>query len=313
MIAVIIITYNAMQWVNLCLLPLKELAKNGFVYIIDNSSTDGTQDFIRLNFPYYKLIQLKENIGFGKANNIGLEVALKDGCNFFLLLNQDASISIQNIYALKNLLIRHQDFGIISPLQLHSDTIVDSKHLRTLLSGGNDYFNDLICGNELQEIYELNYTNAAIWMISKNCLKKVGGFEPLFPHYGEDSEYSYRLKPFKIKFGFAPEIIGYHYRNQNSKRNQNEIYYYNIFLVQLKSYDNSLNNIYLKLFIRLLVSSIDKVYRIRQFHIIEMWSAFFKLLRKYRVIKKHRDLNLIKNYFFLNFNDETKLVPERNS
>ena len=91
-ILVIIVSYNAMPWVNRCLTSLRQSVVPCDVTIIDNGSTDGTQDYIHKNFPEVDLIKNKENLGFGRANNIGLQKALDNNYEFVYLLNQDAWI-----------------------------------------------------------------------------------------------------------------------------------------------------------------------------------------------------------------------------
>jgi N-acetylglucosaminyl-diphospho-decaprenol L-rhamnosyltransferase len=96
-IGVIIVTYNALLWEKRCLEPLARENKNGKVYIIDNGSTDGTQNVIRGKYPDFTFYQSDSNLGFGKANNLGFKLALEDECTNFLLLNQDASITWDEI------------------------------------------------------------------------------------------------------------------------------------------------------------------------------------------------------------------------
>lgn len=59
-------------------------------YVIDNASTDGTEEYLNTNFPQIKVIRLKENEGFAKGYNIGLEQISAD---YFVLLNQDVEIT----------------------------------------------------------------------------------------------------------------------------------------------------------------------------------------------------------------------------
>ena len=53
---------------------------------------------------------------------------------------------------------------------------------------------------------------AAHWLISIDCLKKVGGFSPTFPHYGEDDNYIQRTKYFNYKIGIVPNANAIHDR-----------------------------------------------------------------------------------------------------
>lgn len=295
--AVIIITYNAMPWKEKCLVTLADVPENAIVYCIDNGSNDGTQAFIQNSLPSFKFYQSKENLGFGKANNLGFEMALKDQCTHFLLLNQDAQISWDDIFILAKLQNKNPDFGIISPLQLYNNIKVDFLHLKSLMKKSYDYFNDLICNNELKTLFEIHYTNAAIWLLSKDCLEKVGGFDPIFPHYGEDNDYSNRVNYFGLKVGLAPHQIAYHLRDQSIKTNlKSKKEHYINFLVRVKKLDFKTNKSYLKIFFELLSGSLNSG---SDFGNIQSWNAFLKLIKNYRLIKKHKQLNLSKSYCFL--------------
>ncbi len=299
MLGIIIITYNALPWIDKSLLPLRNVPKNIKVYIIDNGSTDGTQESIKKNCKKFIFIQNDTNLGFGKANNLGFKLALNDNCTHFLLLNQDAYISYNNIFLLKNIQKENPNYGIISPVHLYSKTTVDFRHLSNLSKGSKEYINDLICKKKIKELYEIKYTNAAIWMISKECLQKVGGFDPLFEHYGEDSEYAKRVNFFSFKVGVAPNLVGFHYRKQNTKFKQNKKYFFNIFLVQLKKMDKNLYIEYLRIFKQLTISSIAKSFAIQGFASRESWAAFFQLIKLHRQIALHKKYNQIKDYYFV--------------
>ena len=53
-------------------------------------------------------------------------------------------------------------------------------------NANKDLLSDYILGRKIKVIYELPFINAAAWLLTRKCLEKVGGFDPLFFHYGED-------------------------------------------------------------------------------------------------------------------------------
>jgi GT2 family glycosyltransferase len=63
-------------------------------------------------------------------------------------------------------------------------------------------------------------------VISKQCLEKVGGFDPLFPHYGEDVEYAQRANNFGFKVGLYPKVKAFHFRNQEINRKNKVVFLY---------------------------------------------------------------------------------------
>ncbi len=194
---IIIVTYNAMKWADKCFSSLRKSSVPVQVIVIDNCSEDGTQEYIQNNFPEVNFIQNQENLGFGKANNIGIEIAYKNGADFFYLMNQDAWIYENSIQKLLDVYETHpqkNEIGILSPMHLDGsekklDIFLDkyiSQNFETRMI--SDFYL-----NSIKPYYEISFINAAHWFIPKDTIEKVGGFNPYFFHYGEDNEYVNRL------------------------------------------------------------------------------------------------------------------------
>lgn len=192
----IIVTYNAMPWAERCFSSLQNSSVPVHTIVVDNGSTDGTQDFLTKNSEV-ELIQSQENMGFGKANNLGIEMAYKKGADFFYLMNQDAWIfedTVQNLLAVFNNYELKNEIGILSPMHLDGS----GKNLDLFLDKyiAHNFENRLISDLYLKSVksfYELKFINAAHWFLPKKTIETVGGFNPYFFHYGEDQEYVNRL------------------------------------------------------------------------------------------------------------------------
>jgi GT2 family glycosyltransferase len=202
-ISVIVVTYNAMKWARKCFDSLLNSSITTQIIVVDNLSTDGTQQFIRDNYPEIILLPQSNNSGFGYANNIGISSALKNGAEYFFLLNQDAWVETDTIEDLRHSIEENDEYGIISPVHLNgSHTALDfnfSKYAGPENCPG--FYSDLYLLGVQNRIYETSFVNAAAWMISRKCIEAVGGFCPLFSHYGEDLNYVHRVKYHGSKIG----------------------------------------------------------------------------------------------------------------
>jgi GT2 family glycosyltransferase len=96
-IFVIIVTYKGHLWYERCFKSLRDSELPVQIIVIDNASNDGTVEYIRAHFPDIHLIESKENLGFGRANNLGMRYALDNGADYVFLLNQDAWIEPNTI------------------------------------------------------------------------------------------------------------------------------------------------------------------------------------------------------------------------
>lgn len=209
-ISVIIVTYNAMKWAERCFRSLRQSSVPLHCMVIDNGSTDGSQEFIKNNFPEIDFIQSTENLGFGKANNIGIEKAYKKGADFFYLMNQDAWLYEDSIEKLLKVFDNHpkqEEIGILSPMHIDGsekklDIFLD-KYIATNFEKTR-LISDLYFHN-LKPFYELSFINAAHWFLPRKTVETVGGFNPYFFHYGEDVEYANRIHFHKKKVLLVPE------------------------------------------------------------------------------------------------------------
>ena len=203
-ILTIIVTYNGMKWLDKCLSSVRESKVKSDLFIVDNGSTDGTTEYIKKNYPEAVLVESEENLGFGKANNKGFEYALKNGYDYVYLLNQDAWIEPNLLGTMIDTYQSNPDFGILSPLQITKrQTNLDknfSECIPPTLSS------DLLCGQPLKKVYSTHFAMAAHWLIPVEILRKIGGFSPIFPHYGEDDNLIDRCKYIGYKIGIVPEV-----------------------------------------------------------------------------------------------------------
>ncbi|PBI84133.1 N-acetylglucosaminyl-diphospho-decaprenol L-rhamnosyltransferase [Flavobacterium sp. ACN2] len=213
-IVVVIVTHNPKKWLHKCLSSLKNSTIDLSIIVVDNKSTDGSPAIIKNDFPEVKLIEEKENKGFGNGNNIGIKKAFNEGADYFFLLNQDAWIEPNTI---ANLIIAHQkepQFGIVSPMHLNGkgDALDYKFSLYINPSSCKNIYSDIYLKKIKNSIYEVDFVNAAAWLISRNCIEKVGGFNPSFFHYGEDDNYIQRIKFHSFKLGVLPTCNIFHDR-----------------------------------------------------------------------------------------------------
>lgn len=215
---VIIVTYNGTKWLERCLSSVVSSTIPADLFIVDNGSSDSSVNYIKENYPDANLIISPNNLGFGKANNLGIQFAVDNGYDYIYLLNQDAWVNNNTFEVLIEANIRNKQFGILSPLQTNST--------QTKLDHNFAYFcpkelnSDFICHQDIQAIYCTDFVMAAHWLISRECFCKVGGFSPAFPHYGEDNNYIDRAVFHGFKVGICPSAVGVHDRERRPTSTQ---------------------------------------------------------------------------------------------
>lgn len=243
-----------MQWLPRCL----ESTKPYPVIIVDNNSTDGTKNYIKSNYPEITLFEQTKNLGFGQANNVGISYALNQGADYVFLLNQDAYIEAGCLGNLMNVHHNYPAYGVLSPIHLNGEgSRLDRNFSNYINFNSNpDFYSDYVLGKPKKGIYEIPFVNAAGWLLSREGLMKVGGFDPLFFHYGEDVNLCQRMIYHNFKIGVVPgnflrhdrelrkhlEIVPFTKKYWENISRSHKIKYANINLNNLQDLENSLSN-----------------------------------------------------------------------
>ena len=211
---VIVVTYNGIKWIEECLTSLNKSSLANSIIVVDNNSNDNTVDFVKSEFPNVILLEQKENLGFGKANNIGISLAMKKGADYVFLLNQDAWVEDKTLEKLVQAHQKEQVFGIVSPMHLNGKGDELDYNFSKFIepSKCKKLYSDIYLNTVQDKIYNAEFINAAAWLISKECIETVGGFNPSFFHYAEDDNYIQRLKFHNINVGVVPNAIVFHDR-----------------------------------------------------------------------------------------------------
>lgn len=220
----IIVTYKGMRWYDKCFSSLRESTIPLQTVVVDNTPGDEDAEYIRAHFPEIHIIKTKENLGFGKANNLGMRYALDNRCDYVFLLNQDTWIEKDSIAGLVEVAEEHPEYGILSPMHLNADhTIVNA-----IIGIGKEYRNENLLSDlyltQIQDVYETNYVNAAAWLLPRKTLEIVGGFDPIFKHYEEDDNYLNRAIYHKLKIGICPKTFITH-DHQGSRLSNDRLWY----------------------------------------------------------------------------------------
>lgn len=226
----VIVTYNGMTWIDRCLSSLCKSTVPVAPIVVDNGSIDGTLEHIHAYFPQAICLPQDHNLGFGQANNVGIRYALAHNATHVLLLNQDAWIDETTI---ERLLPYCDKNSLVSPIHMtgegdkmdhnfYHNAYLRSKELARMQSDEKAGHTDRYYTDEI---------NAACWFLPRTVLEEVGGFNPLFFHYAEDTDYLQRLHYHNKGIYIVPSTRVYHDRaNVPAKKPTTQSIYQNLIL-----------------------------------------------------------------------------------
>ncbi|MGK0411969.1 MAG: GT2 family glycosyltransferase [Polaribacter sp.] len=221
-LSIIIVNYNGKHYLKDCLDSI-DLHCSSFSYeiiMVDNNSTDGSQEHITLNYPEVELFQEKENLGFGKANNLGVQHSKGDN---ILLLNND-TILLQDIYpVLKE--VKKEEIGVVGIYMFNADRQYISsvgkfpKPLDLIrLSNLNEKREEFITGKFDKNSYEVDWVSGSFMMIKRKDWNLIGGFDEDFFMYVEDVDLCKRISNLGKKIIFLSKIPYIHFIGFNKSR-----------------------------------------------------------------------------------------------
>ncbi|NLP58170.1 glycosyltransferase family 2 protein [Lutibacter sp. B1] len=214
-IFIIIVSFNAKEWIVKCINSIITSSIHCEIVLVDNCSSDETLQVVA-NYTNLTVLPQSNNLGFGAASNIGISFALKNNADYVFLLNQDAYLESNTIDKLIKVHKTNHEFGIISPIHLNGDGTKLDKNFANYSKENNELLFDAIKCNFTKSIYHVPFVNAAAWLLPRNTIETIGGFDPIFFHYGEDDNYCQRAKYHNIKVGIVPNSFIYHDRENRA-------------------------------------------------------------------------------------------------
>lgn len=208
-LSVIILSYNVRYLLESCLDSVIQATQHltSEILVVDNASSDGSAIMVKSKYPKIKLIVNESNLGFSKANNIGVAHASGD---YILILNPDTIVPETTVSYCHQYLTLHPQVGAIGVrmvdgqgkfLEESKRGFPDSMTSFFKLSGINKLFpqhkkiNQYYMGHlSSQGIHEVEVLTGAFLMIPKKTFEQLGGFDEQFFMYGEDIDLSYRIR-----------------------------------------------------------------------------------------------------------------------
>jgi len=225
LVSVIVLNYNAGELLLNCIGSIKKSTyKNLEIIVVDNISTDKSQETCKEKYPDIKLIQNNENFGYCEGNNIGIREAKGD---YIIILNPDTIVESNWI---KELISAYNKFGegLYQPkhLSLNEKTVyMSAGNMLNIFGFGYAREKGNKDENQFNKIEEISYASGTCLFTSSNVLKKVGLFDPFIFLYHDDLDLGWRASQLGIKSYYVPTSIIYHAESYSLKWNAEKFYW----------------------------------------------------------------------------------------
>lgn len=216
-VSIIIVNYNTQQLTCACIdsIIAKITGIDYEIILVDNASTDGSQEHFCRD-ERIKFIEAGRNLGFGKANNLGVNQANGD---YLFFLNSDTLLLNNAIYEMWRYCEKHKEDNIgglgcilcdgnnqrchsYAKLNTWKD-IVKSYFLAPYSKTKAKEIMAMDAEDESNDAFEVGYVTGADLFVSRKVIDECGCFDPDFFMYSEESEMQWRFK----KHGYKNMII----------------------------------------------------------------------------------------------------------
>jgi len=214
-VAIIILNWNGCADTLECLASISAIDYPNFVaVVVDNGSTDGTPQEVRIRFPDAHLIETGRNLGYAGGNNVGIKWALDKSVDYILLLNNDTIVDPGILAFLVTAAISVDNAGIFGAKIFFYD------RPELLCYGGARWDSDMGCPitlgwgepdtGEYSHMVETAYVNGCALFAPTNVFRKAGLLdEGMFLIY-EETDFCYRARKLGFKSWFVPEAKLWH-------------------------------------------------------------------------------------------------------
>lgn len=226
-LSIIIVSYNTSDFLKECIESIRKNTNN-FNYeiiVVDNNSSDDSVEIIKKKFPQVLVIESRENLGFSKANNLGVE---KSKGRYVLFLNPDTVVYKDSLFGMVKFMDEHNEAGTATCKLLMPDGRLDDASHRgfpnpwnslSYFSGFSKLFpsSKLFGGYnlgflDLSKTHEIDACAGAFMMVRRQAGEKIGWWDEDYFFYGEDLEFCFRLKENGWKIYFVPAFSVLHYK-----------------------------------------------------------------------------------------------------
>ena len=220
-LSIIIVNWNTKQLLRECLYSIKQNSNNQEIrlIVVDNASNDSSREMVQTLFPDVHLINSKANIGFARANNLGLSYA---DTSFILFLNPDTLVMPDTLTNMIEFMKNHPSVGVTSCKRKNVKGGIQTIGLQWFPSPFTELLSIFFLSEEtlqrfrgylpIKDPNKSDYVSVlygTCLMMRKEVLEKVGHFDERFFMYSEDVDLSWRINGhgWKLYYLSEAEII----------------------------------------------------------------------------------------------------------
>lgn len=233
-VGIVILNWNGREVLQDCLRSICALRYPRFeVIVVDNGSKDGSIEMLAKDYPNVQRIENRVNLGFATGNNQGVRLALQNGNDYVLILNNDTLVNANCLASLVERAESDPQIAAVSP-KIYFAQPAD----RVWFAGGTFSYwkgrNALIGYRQSDSPSwntprEIDFVSGCALLVSRKAWQSVGGFDDLLFRSCEDVDWSLRARKAGYTLSYEPRAIIWHRESFDILRNEGQagqMYFY---------------------------------------------------------------------------------------
>ena len=217
-VVIVILNWNGKRVTVECLDSLKGIDYGNYeILLVDNGSTDGSQEYFRAQYPEISLIENEKNLGFGEGNNVGIRHAMNRRADYVILLNNDTLVHTKFLSELVHVAESNSRIGFVGPKIYYHDW---HSQRDVIWSAGGSV--NLWIGKTLNigdgekdrgqygEIREVDWLEGSCLMVKREVVQRMGLLDATLFAYWEDADWCIRGSHMGYTSVFVPNAIIWH-------------------------------------------------------------------------------------------------------
>ena len=231
-VSIVILSWNDKRFLRECLDSLSNTATSRpmEIIVVDNASSDGSPEMVEAEFPSVRLVRNRENLGFPKGNNIGVQMSRG---KYVCLLNSDIRVIDGCLEALTDYMESQPGIGMVGPRILNSDgthqsscrrfpsfwnNLCEAVGLASTFRGSR-----LVSGEHMfyfkgDRLLDVDVLVGCFWMARREAIDQFGLLDEGFFMYAEDVDWCKRCWEAGWRVVFFPGASAIHHRGGSSSK-----------------------------------------------------------------------------------------------
>lgn len=232
-LSIVIVNYNVRDLVLDSVASLRVALEgiDGEIIVVDNGSSDGAIEALNARFPEVITIALPKNLGFGAANNVGIERARGE---YALLLNPDTIVEENTLRTMLDFMVANPKCGIAGCRVILPDGTFDPASKRGFPSPWSSFCkvfglsrlfpkSKFLGGYNLTHVGEYSTSRVdaiggCFMFCRTSALRELGGFDTDYFMYGEDLDICYRATKLGHEIYYHPDTTIIHVKGESTRR-----------------------------------------------------------------------------------------------